>query len=223
MYPNAVAKHGREKASKVLGVLGRGSVSFEGMDVDSDADGDGNGALLQAEAQAMETDRPLAGEAGPSSNRPPASMSSTLSRKRPREEDAAAADTQVVDLTKPPEQQDDDGNDTRETVYALPHSFDIIPIHLSASMASLLYDDEVENDRKQLAAAFGDKYGFKADTECAQLSLPFPGYLDDARQLISLRRRTTPNADGDVQVKRARMLSCVPCRTGRLCGRSTAL
>lgn len=194
VFPNAVAKHGKEKASKVLGVLGKGSVSFEGMDVDSDADGDGDGkgALSQVQAQAMETDGPLAGEAGPSS---------TLSHKRRREEDAPAATTQVVDLTEGSEQKDDDGNDTRETVYALPHSFDIIPIHLSASMASLLYDDEVDNDRKQLAAAYGNKYGFKADTEYSQLTLPFPGYLDDARQLISLRRRTTANPDGDVQVK----------------------
>lgn len=196
VFPKAVAKHGKEKASKVLGVLGKGSVSFEGMDVDSDGDGDGNGngAPLQAQAQAMETDGPVAGEAGPSS---------TLSRKRQREEEVSAATTQVVDLTKRSEQkdEDDDGNNTLETVYALPHSFDIIPIHLSASMASLLYDDEVENDRKQLAAAYGNKYGFKANTEHAQLTLPFPGYLDDARQLISLRRRTTPNPDGDVPVK----------------------
>ena len=45
---------------------------------------------------------------------------------------------------------DEEGNNLKEKVYALPYSYDLIQIHLGATMASTLYDDEVVEDREQL-------------------------------------------------------------------------
>ena len=122
-------------------------------------------------------------------------------RKRP-EGTAAAAPESATDDDDDGRVFDVDGNDLAETVYALPYSYDIVNIHLSASMTSLLYDDDLESEKTKLATQFQKKYKFSAKTEHAQLTLPFPGFLDDGRQLISLARRTKPHAvDGDVPVK----------------------
>ena len=69
-------------------------------------------------------------------------------------------------------------------------------------MASLLYDDELVAEKKKLATQYAKKYKFDATTEHTQVTLPFPGFVDDGRQLISLNRRTKPHAvDGVVPVR----------------------
>lgn len=111
-------------------------------------------------------------------------------------EDAPAADSRKRKRNEEdaPE-RDAEGNSLSETVYCLPYSYDIVSIHLAASMAGTLFDDELESDKEQLASRFGKKYGFHAGTEHAQVTLPFPGFLDEGRQLISLSRRTESNPD----------------------------
>ena len=87
---------------------------------------------------------------------------------------------------------DEDGNDLRTRVYALPYAHDIVNIHLGRSMAMMLYDDDLEKEKKFLVAKYGQKYGFTADIEHAEMTLPFTGFLERGRQLLSIPRRTKP-------------------------------
>ena len=124
----------------------------------------------------------------------PGLSSKTLTgNKRPRQDEASSS-TAPMDVDSGATEAvvqssdlklDNDGNNPNELVFALPYSFDIVSIHLCVSMASLLFDDDVETDRAQLSKNF-DGIGFKKDTEIAQLNLPFPGYIERGRQMLSL-------------------------------------
>ena len=192
-YPGAVATHGPKKAKELFGILAPSS-----MDVDGAEDAD---------------DEHSTGDAP------------QVHRKRKRDDDAVDGDSSVEDEPMDEEQQppsdfdeppkeapkeapkgaelyDEEGNNLKEKVYALPYSYDLIQIHLGATMASLLYDDEVIEDRKQLSKKFKERFGFGDNVEYAQVTLPFPGYVEIGRQLISLARRLKPNAtDGEVIVR----------------------
>ena len=94
---------------------------------------------------------------------------------------------------------DDEGNNMHDVVFALPYSHDIVSIHLSRSMGALLYDDELEKEKKELVKTFGARYNFPKKIEHAEVTLPFTGFLEHGRQLISIPRRTKPNAVDGVE------------------------
>ncbi len=124
--------------------------------------------------------------------RPDVQMESAIvSAKRKRDDRGGAASS--------PDDFDDEGNYMHDIVFALPYSHDIVSIHLSRSMGALLYDDELESEKKELVKTFGDCYGFPKDIEHAEVTLPFTGFLEHGRQLISIPRRTKPHAVDGVE------------------------
>ena len=192
-YPGAVATHGPKMAKKIFGILAPSSMDVDGAEDADDENSTGDAPQVRgkrkrdddaAEDDSFVEDDPMEEEQQPPSDfdEPP--------KEAPKE------------APKKAELYDEEGNNLKEKVYALPYSYDLIQIHLGATMASLLYDDEVVEDRKQLSNKFKERFGFGDNVEYAQVTLPFPGYVENGRQLISLARRLKPNAtDGEVIVR----------------------
>lgn len=174
-YPSAaVAKHGEEVARQLLG-------------------DDFPQELTYAPKRAREEGEGPQGGKKPAREDPPdvqmASAIVSAKRKRDDESEAAASSDEF----------DDEGNNMHDVVFALPYSHDIVSIHLSRSMGALLYDDELEKEKKELVKIFGERYNFPATIEHAEVTLPFTGFLEHGRQLISIPRRTKPHAVDGVE------------------------
>ena len=213
-FPLSVARHGKKKTKELFGILATASMDTDDDDAegggedDDEDDGEDDGENdVDPEAGAEQAGRKR--KRGYDGDADVSSFEDDQMEEEPVEEEPVEQQQPPPEFDKPPddaskgaELYDEEGNNLKEKVYALPYSYDLIPIHLGATMASLLYDDEVIEDRKKLAETFKESYGFSEEVEYAQVTLPFPGYVEDGRQLISLTRRVKPNAtDGEVMVR----------------------